>query len=117
MMNFQIGMYVRIPYDQDSPSDPRIFLLGQIIAMQDIQGTLEIKLHDPFRYVDYYQESMGTLAANMILKECPARNVTICSAAFNTRVIWNRQVYRILGYHREPNNGFMAYFLQREADN
>ena len=67
-IDFQIGMYVRIPYDQDSPGDPRIFLLGQITAMQDIQGTLDIKLHDPFGYVDYYQESMGTLAASMMLK-------------------------------------------------
>lgn len=121
MMNFQTGMYVRIPYDQNYPSDPRIFLLGQITAVQDIQGTLDIKFHDPFGYVDYYQESMGTLAASMMLKEYPARNVTICSAAFNTRVMWRRQIYHILGYHREPglppDDGFMVYFLQREADN
>ena len=49
------GMYVRCPFDAESKEDPRVFLIGQIINVNEVSETVSVKFHDPFDYQQYYE--------------------------------------------------------------
>lgn len=54
-MNFIQGVYVRFPYDFEFQSDPREFLMGQIVSINELKGTALVETKDPFGYKMYYE--------------------------------------------------------------
>ena len=49
-------MYVRCPADIESMTDPRIFVCGQIIKVDDFKKTVSIRIHDPFKYLLFFED-------------------------------------------------------------
>lgn len=48
-------MYVRFPADAESISDPRVFMCGQIAEIDEFKKTVTIKIHDPFEYLQFFE--------------------------------------------------------------
>lgn len=45
------GMYVRCPADKENMAEPRAFICGQIIKVDEFKKTVVVKIHDPFDYL------------------------------------------------------------------
>lgn len=110
MSVYRIGMYVRLPFDRGHENDPRIFLLGQINSIDNAGGTLNITLHDPFQYVNFFQDVPDTL-------QVYADTVTRCGFYPGGRAVYLGQSCRVLGYRADERKDFKQYFLQHEGDN
>ena len=47
-------MYIRCPVDKESVNEPRIFVCGQIIKVDQFKRTVSVKIHDPFGYLIFF---------------------------------------------------------------
>ena len=50
---FEKGMYVRCPMDE--LDNPRSFISGQIIKVNEFAEIVKVKFHDPFQFKAYYE--------------------------------------------------------------
>lgn len=52
----QKNIYVRIPADLESMTDPRNFVCGQVIDVDDFQKTVLVRIYDPFATMQYFED-------------------------------------------------------------
>ena len=50
------GMYVRCPADKENMAEPRVFICGQIIKVDEFKKTVVVKIHDPFDYLLFFED-------------------------------------------------------------
>ena len=53
--------YVRFPADIESMSDPRVFACGQITKIDEFKKTATVKIHDPFQYSLFFEDTFWDL--------------------------------------------------------
>lgn len=53
-------MYVRCPADKESDTDPRIFMIGQIVEVDEFTETANVIYNDPFNYFCIYEDLRNT---------------------------------------------------------
>lgn len=99
------GMYVRCPADLEHPLEPRTFVCGQILSVDENSKTVNVKIHDPFRYRLFYEDlPVG-------VHEYPMHSVLHCSLFIGSDVVWNEKKCKILT-RQVTKTGFFAYYLQ-----
>lgn len=49
------GMFVRCPIDREYPYDPRIFVTGKVLSINEFNETAHIKFSDPFDQKKYFE--------------------------------------------------------------
>ena len=54
-------MYVRCPADQENMYEPRVFVCGQIINIDEFKRTVSVKVYDPFGYLLFLKIYRGVL--------------------------------------------------------
>lgn len=98
-------MYVRCPADLESLTDPRVFVCGQVMAVDSFKKTVKIRVYDPFGYLQFFEDlPRGEF-------ELPEGMVQHCSFFVGSVVIFNKQPYKVLSCKLE-NDGFFYYFIQ-----
>ena len=66
-------MYVRCPADIESSLEPRVFVCGQIMGIDDFKRTVTVKIHDPYGYLQFFVDlPRGT-------QEFPQTSIERCS--------------------------------------
>ena len=63
------GMFVRCPIDREYPYDPRIFVTGKVLSINEFNETAYIKFSDPFdqkKYFEYIIPYMELLNCNLL---------------------------------------------------
>lgn len=75
-------MYVRCPADQESMYEPRIFVCGQIINIDEFKRTVSVKVHDPFGHLLFFED----LPKGVI--ELPLGSVDRCSFFIGSIVVY-----------------------------
>lgn len=99
------GMYVRCPADYEHPLDPRTFVCGQIISIDNHSKTAQVKIHDPFKFRLFFEDlPFG-------IKEFPVDSIHRCSLFIGTDVVWRGKTCKILT-KQTMKNGLYAYYLQ-----
>ena len=83
-------MYVRCPADIESATDPRVFVCGQVIRIDDFKKTVTVKIHDPFHFLLFFEDMpKGSI-------DVPISMVDHCSLFIGTDVIVKGELCKIL---------------------
>lgn len=102
-------MYVRCPADRESISDPRVFVCGQIMSIDEFQQTVMVKIHDPFNFLLFFED----LPKGII--ELPIDLVEHCSMFVGSEVIVKGEVCKVLS-DRMGKDGYYNYYVQIVKD-
>lgn len=103
-------MYVRCPNDRQSLTEPRVFLLGQIVRGEDEVGKVMVKFHDLYRLIRYYEDSIPQNGEFYI------EQITRCSVLEGTEVIWQEQKGIIVARVPKNDDDFNYYYVEREYE-
>ena len=102
-------MYVRCPADRESFTDPRIFVCGQIISIDDFKQTALINIHDPFHFLLFFEDMpKGTI-------ELPIDMIDHCCMFTGSEVVVNGEICTILAGKRGRDE-YYYYFVQTATD-
>ena len=102
------GMYVRCPADPESARDPRVFLCGQVVEVNEFQRSVTVEVHDPFDYdrlFAYEQKGLRTL---------PKGQAKRCRLFVGSEVETCGALCTILSAERDED-GFYLYDVQLRA--
>lgn len=101
----QNGMYVRCPADPESQRDPRVFVCGQIIDVNEETRTVTVQIYDPFNLVAMFEDLPHGVVSY------PTSSVTRCTLFVGSPVKHQERVCRVLAV-RQNEIGFYEYFIQ-----
>ena len=101
-------MYVRCPADPQSVINPRVFVCGQIVKIDNFKKTVVVKIYDPFNYRLYFQ----SLPEGKF--EYPADTVKHCMLFIGTNVLYEKRVCRIIAVQK-VDSGYYFYHIQLSA--
>ena len=99
------GMFVRCPIDREYPYDPRIFVTGKVLSINEFNETAHIKFSDPFdqkKYFEYIPDE---------IEEAPLATLEHCYLFKESLVKWERKTYKVVEYNSN-DIGFFEYYLQ-----
>lgn len=99
-------MYVRCPIDNDY-KNPRDFLMGQIVEIDEFADTVKVVFNDPFNFRGYY-DSFPPKA------ELPLGTVERCKFFKESIVIYANKEHRVIT--SEKTEDYNNYYLQSEED-
>lgn len=102
-------MYVRCPADIESATDPRVFICGQIAKIDDFKKTVTVRIHDPFRFLLFFEDMPKGLI------EVPISLVDHCSMFIGTDVIVKDELCKILS-EQQSKDGTYFYYVQMNKD-
>lgn len=98
-------MYVRCPADLESMTDPRAFVCGQITKIDEFKQTLTVKIHDPFKFLLFFEDlPHGTI-------EVPISLVDHCSMFIGSEVVVKGEICKVLS-EQKSKDGFYHYYVQ-----
>ena len=103
-------MYVRCPADQESVTDPRIFVCGQITKINHFKKTVTVIIHDPFKYLLFFENMPKGLI------EVPISVADHCSLFRGSEVVVNGEVCSILSGQNSKKDEFYYYYVQTLKD-
>ena len=86
----KVKMYVRCPADKDSVNEPRVFVCGQIIKVDEFKRNVSVRIHDPFGYLLFFED----LPKGII--EFPMGSVDRCTFFAGSKVVLKGTVCRVL---------------------
>lgn len=101
----KVKMYVRCPADVESVNEPRVFVCGQIIKIDEFKRTVSIRIHDPFNHLAFFED----LPKGVI--ELPISSVDRCSFFTGSTVIINGTKYSVLSCQKSKDD-FHEYYVQ-----
>lgn len=102
-------MYVRCPADKSNKTDPRVFVCGQIIAIDDFKKTVRVIVHDPFGLSAFFEDiAVGE-------QEFPQSSVEHCSLFDGSAILYKKELFHIIS-HRQTKEEFYVYWLQSDSD-
>lgn len=102
-------MYVRCPADIESATDPRVFVCGQVIRIDDFKKTVTVKIHDPFHFLLFFEDMpKGSI-------DVPISMVDHCSLFIGTDVIVKGELCKILSEQQAKDETFY-YYVQTNKD-
>lgn len=98
-------MYVRISSDFEDSSNPRIFICGQVISIDNFTETAMIKIHDPFNNLQYFPDLKSGVIEEQLTK------LNHCVLFDGTRVVYKRNECEIIS-HLAGKQDYFWYYLQ-----
>lgn len=98
-------MYVRCPADQEYPTDPRVFICGQITRVDEFGRTVKVRIYDPFSYLVFFE---NLPKGEIILPEWMVQR---CVFFIDSIVIVNNCECKVLSYSKNKD-GYFYYYLQ-----
>jgi ATP-dependent helicase HepA len=102
-------MYVRCPADKESIYEPRVFVCGQIISIDEFKRIVSVKIHDPFGYLVFFEDlPKGTL-------ELSVESVERCSLFIGSTVVLTDVKHKVLSCQKSKND-FYYYYVQNLDD-
>jgi len=99
-------MYVRCAIDVEHPEDPRDFILGKIISINDFSETAAVEFYDLIGIHDYYQIPEDMDMSLSRLQHCKIQNGAI--------VEYNGVKYRIADGYLNKDDMYYYYYLISE---
>ena len=102
----QKNMYVRCPFDREHPNIPRDFITGQIIEIDTIANTAEVRFRDPFRFRAYYEK----IPSESVV--CQVQLLTHVSAYKDTDVVYRGKSYTVIAVSKEEN--WYIYYIRNK---
>lgn len=102
-------MYVRCPADQESIYEPRVFVCGQIINIDEFKRTVSVKVHDPFGHLLFFED----LPKGVI--ELPLGSVDRCSFFIGSIVMYKESSYKVLSCQKCKDD-YYKYYIQNFDD-
>lgn len=105
------GMYVRCPFDLQHEDDPRAFLLGQIVEIDQEKHEALVKFHDPMKVRKYYEFIPTEKWVNIDI-------LSHCQILDDSEVIVRGPNYRgkILCSAGKKEDNYHYYFVQHLKD-
>lgn len=94
-------MYVRCPADQENIYEPRVFVCGQIINIDEFKRTVSVKVHDPFGHLLFFED----LPKGII--ELPLGSVDRCSFFIGSIVVYKGSSYKVLSCQKCKDDYYM----------
>ncbi len=105
----KVKMYVRCPADKDSVNEPRVFVCGQIIKVDEFKRNVSVRIHDPFGYLLFFED----LPKGII--EFPMGSVDRCTFFAGSKVVLKGTVCRVLSCQKYKDN-YHSYYVQNEEN-
>lgn len=102
-------MYVRCPADQENMYEPRVFVCGQIINIDEFKRTVSVKVYDPFGYLLFFEN----LPRGVI--ELPLGSVDRCSFFIGSIVVHKGSNYKVLSCQKCKDD-YYKYYIQNFED-
>lgn len=102
-------VYVRCPADQESATDPRVFVCGQIKSIDEFNKTVLVKIHDPFGYLQFFED----LPSGII--ELPISAVDHCRMFIGSEVVVKGDICRVLTVQKSKDDVY-HYYVQTLED-
>lgn len=102
---FEINMYIRCPIDEDF-KNPRNFITGQIIEINEFAEQVKVKFNDPFKFRNYYK----AFPEDAIL---PISRLERCEFFKDSIVEYKGDRYRVIATDKEE---WYFYYLKSEKD-
>ena len=96
-------MYVRCPADQEYPTDPRVFICGQITRVDEFGRTVKVRIYDPFSYLVFFE---NLPKGEIILPEWMVQR---CVFFIDSIVIVNNCECKVLSYSKNKDGYFYYY--------
>lgn len=100
-------MYVRCPADLESPQNPRVFVCGQIMAIDTFAKTVTVDIHDPFYCISFFEDLPKGR------KTFPINVVDHCSLFDGTDVVYHAETFRIVSNYYNKEDGYYYYYLSK----
>ena len=98
-------MYVRCPADTEYERDPRVFVCGQIVSINEETRKAKVMVHDPFNLVMMFED----LPHGVV--EYLTSSLTHCSLFVGSSVVYQGQTCKVLTC-QQNESGFFDYFIQ-----
>ena len=100
-------MYVRCPADMESIDDPRVFVCGQIMKIDEFKRTVSVRIHDPFGHLLFFED----LPKGVI--ELPMGSVDRCIFFNSSKVVLKDEIYIVLSCKKSKDD-YHTYYIQNE---
>lgn len=100
-------MYVRCPIDHDM-SNPRDFLMGQIVNIDTFADTVEVIFNDPFNYRVYYDSFSEFVSL-------PISMVQRCQFFIGSIVYYTGEKYKVIAYTKRKDE-YYDYYIENSYD-
>ena len=100
-------MYVRCPIDHDM-INPRDFLMGQIVEIDNFADTVEVVFRDPFKYRKYYDGFPESAPL-------PTSLVQRCQFFSDSIVLYAKEKYRVVACIRDKEQ-YNRYYIENLYD-
>lgn len=98
-------MYVRCPADKESIYEPRVFVCGQIIKIDEFKKTVSVKINDPFGFLLFFEDlPKGTI-------ELPVSSIIRCKLFIDSIVVYKGVQHKVLSCQKLEDEYFY-YYLQ-----
>ena len=101
------GMYVRCSIDVEDPSEPRDFISGKIVEVNDFSETAKVKFFDLLNLKKYYQVP-ETL-------EFPLSKLQHCRISNGSQAEYSGIRYYVVQYSTDKNDEFIYYYLANDT--
>jgi len=101
------GMYVRCSIDTEDPNEPRDFISGKILEINEFAETAKVMFYDILGLRKYYQVSQ-TL-------EFPLSKLCHCKINNGSLAKYNDELYRVIQFIKDKNEDFIYYYLATDA--
>lgn len=102
-----VKMYVRIPADLESPTNPRVFVCGQIVVIDTFKKTVKVRIHDPFSHLVFFDAlPQGDI-------EVSFGAIQRCTFFIGSIVVYRNCPNKVLSCAKDED-GYFYYFLQNE---
>lgn len=100
-------MYVRCSIDTEDPNEPRDFISGKILEINEFAETAKVMFYDILGLRKYYQVSQ-TL-------EFPLSKLCHCKINNGSLAKYNDKLYRVIQFIKDKNEDFIYYYLATDA--
>ena len=100
-------MYVRCPIDHDM-INPRDFLMGQIVKIDNFADTVEVVFNDPFNYRVYYDSFPKSAPL-------PTSMVQRCQFFVGSIVIYEKEKYKVVACVKKEES-YYDYYIENVYD-
>lgn len=106
MIELKIGMYVRCPVDIEE-ADSRQFLLGQIIKIDEIFNTVEVRFNDLYNMGIFFKEFIEK-------KEFDVETIKRCKIMNNSKVLYRNKYEGVIisNYNDKDKSNYYKYYIK-----
>ena len=100
-------MYVRCSIDVENPNEPRDFISGRIVEINDFSEVAKVEFFDLLNLRKYYNVPQTLEFPLSKLNHCILRNGSLAE--------YNGNMYHIIQHNIDKSNNFIYYYLTSDT--